>query len=222
MKTLILWDIDGTLLSTGGAGRAALDEAFEALHGVPEAFSAVEFGGRTDFGIVRQAYRLHGLPHPEDGGAALLRAYLPRLRERLRLGRARICVHPGVHQVLDAAQERAINGLLTGNWAEGARHKLEAVGLWERFAFGAFGDDAEDRNRLVPVALRRARERGLDPQRVVVVGDTPHDVACARAGGAVAVAVATGWSSREELVDAEPDLLLDDLETGREALLALL
>lgn len=222
MKTLILWDIDGTLLSTGGAGRAALDEAFEALHGVPEAFAAVDFGGRTDFGIVRQAFRLHGLPHPADGGEALLRAYLPRLRERLRTGRSRICVHPGVHAALDAAQERAVNGLLTGNWAEGARHKLEAVGLWDRFAFGAFGDDAEDRNRLVPVALRRARERGLHPERVVVVGDTPHDVACARAGGALAVAVATGWSSREELVAAEPDLLLDDLEAGREALLALL
>lgn len=221
-RTLILWDIDGTLLSTGGAGRAALDDAFEALHGISAAFSSVDFGGRTDYGIVRQAYAVHGLELPADGGEALLRAYLPRLRERLALGRARIRLCPGVPEVLDAAGERAVNALLTGNWAEGARHKLDAVGLWDRFAFGAFGDDSADRNALVPVALRRAHARGLAPERVVVIGDTPHDVACARAGGAVAVAVSTGWSSKEELVAAAPDLLIDDLVSGREALLEAL
>ena len=217
MRPLILWDIDGTLLSTGGAGRGALDEAFESLHGVKSAFTRVVFGGATDPGIVAQAFEHAGLEH--DGAAidAVLKSYLPLLRQRLR-GDS-IVVHPGVPAILDETEALGLNALLTGNWSAGARHKLEAVGIWERFAFGAFGDDSAVRNDLVRVARERCP---FEPEQVVVVGDTPSDVACARAGEAIAVAVCTGWSSREELEAAAPDLLLEDLCEGREALLGLL
>lgn len=219
MKPLILWDIDGTLLSTGGAGRTALDEAFQELFGVARAFAEVSFGGRTDPGIAAQAFLNAGLSHDEEDIARLQRAYLPLLQRRLAETRERIVLHPAVPALVDELHGAATNALLTGNWSEGARHKLQAVGLWERFAFGAFGDDSPDRNELVPVARERC---AYPPRHVVVIGDTPADVACARAGGAVAVAVCTGWSDREQLQACQPDLLVEDLDQGREALLELL
>jgi phosphoglycolate phosphatase-like HAD superfamily hydrolase len=112
-------------------------------------------------------------------------------------------------------------GLLTGNWREGARLKLSAINLWWEGP-SAFGDDAVDRNHLVPVARRRAVEQGHPVRRVVVIGDTPKDVECARAGGAIAVAVKTGFATVESLEQSQPDLLLSDLDQGLDALLALL
>lgn len=220
-QTLILWDIDGTLLTTEGAGREALDLAFEELFGVPRAFAEVAFGGRTDNGILAEAFDRAGKrlePHHEPQLRARYVQHLERLlKERPR---ARLC--PGVEQTLGWTERSCVNALLTGNWREGALRKLGAVGLWERFAFGAFADDSPVRDALVPVARARARAHGVEPGRVVVIGDTPHDVACARAGGAVAVAVCTGWSDAQELRACEPDLLLEDLERGAEALRALL
>lgn len=216
---MILWlyDIDGTLISTGGAGRAALNEAFEHVYGVPEAFHGVSFAGRTDPGIIEDAFRLAGMePEPWD---ALVAAYLPRLEARLARGET--VVHPGVHDILGATATRGVNALLTGNMRAGAERKLAPLGLWSEFVLGAYGDDSPDRNDLVPVAEARARAAGLAFDRTVVIGDTPADVACARAGGAVAVAVETGWSSREALSACEPDLLLADLASGRAALLNL-
>ena len=219
MKPLILWDIDGTLLSTGGAGRGALDAAFEDLHGVPRAFKGVNFGGRTDIGIATQAFTLAGLPYDDAAIQKLLETYLPMLQARLVERRGDIVLHPAVPSIVDECAPLATNALLTGNWREGARHKLQAVGLWDRFAFGAFGDDSANRNDLVPVARGRCP---YTPPAVVVIGDTLADIACARAGGAIAVAVCTGWADGETLVGGEPDLLLEDLDSGREALLELL
>lgn len=207
--TLILWDIDGTLLSTGGAGRGALNRAFEELHGVPDGFRDVHFGGRTDPGIVAQAFELAGLTLGPGDTERLLRHYLPLLEGSL--ARRVPVLKPGVPEILDATAPFGVNALLTGNWSEGARHKLSSVGLWERFEFGAFGDDSDDRNDLVVFARRRAEERGHRVREVVVIGDTISDVACARAGAAHAIAVETGWSTREELFAARPDLLLVDL-----------
>ncbi len=215
--TLWLYDIDGTILSTGGAGRSALNEAFEALYGVPPAFARVSFAGRTDPGIIADAFQLAEMeprPHGE-----LIEAYLPRLERRL--GQGTTVVHPGVHAALDATHPMGVNALLTGNMEAGAQRKLADVGLWDRFALGAYGDDSPFRNDLVPVAETRARQAGRQFSRTVVIGDTPADVACARAGGAIAVAVLTGWSSREALEASEPDLLLEDLESGLDALLGL-
>lgn len=220
--SVILWDIDGTLLSTGGAGREALDLAFEELFGVPKAFIAVSFGGRTDLGLVGEAFERAGLLMPDDAAPRLHDRYVSHLRRILaeRPGRAKLL--PGLPEALAQTAPRAVNALLTGNWRAGAEAKLGAVGLWGQFRFGAFADDAADRNALVPIARHRALAHGVTPGRVIVIGDTPHDVACARAGGAVAVAVCTGWSSRDELHACGPDLLIEDLSSGLDAFLGLL
>ncbi len=218
-RTLFLYDIDGTVLSSGGAGRIALNLAFEALYGVVDVFDRVDFGGRTDPSITEQAHALAGLPLGPDSVSELKQAYLERLPVVLDQRRELMGLHPGVREALDATARLGVNALLTGNWRDGARHKLGCFGLWEAFDFGAFGDDSGDRNALVPVAEERARLRGLSLDRTVVIGDTPADVACARAGGATAVAVLTGWSTRQALEEAGPDVLVEDLTTGLTALL---
>lgn len=219
---LLLFDIDGTLLRTQGAGRQALDEAFLAVHGWADATAGVSLAGATDGGILAAVSARFG---PVDEAAVRTR-YLTRLAERVvEPGRATAC--PGVHAVLERLAGRAHCGILTGNWRAGAAVKLRAVGL-ERPATGptpwfegAYGDDSADRDALVPMARRRAEEAGLSFDRVVVIGDTPADVRCARAGGAIAVAVETGFATREELRAAAPDLLLSDLDRGAAWLLAL-
>ena len=125
-------------------------------------------------------------------------------------------VMPGIRELLDILNRRddVFLGLLTGNFREGARIKLEHFGLWDYFRCGAFGDDSADRNELVPFALMRARDGGLpdiDPSRILVVGDTPHDVACARAVGAVPVAVATGGFTTDQLRESGADIVYETL-----------
>lgn len=219
MKTLFLYDIDGTILSTQGAGRASLNAAFEDLYGVAHAFAEVRFGGRTDPGIIARAYELANLPCTAKEAARLQSRYLELLH--IRLSSADITVHPGVSNAIEATAPLGRNALLTGNWRAGAQAKLGAVDLWHPFAFGAFGDDSPNRNDLVPVAVERSRASGFSPERVIVIGDTEADVACARAGGALAVAVLTGWADRVLLEGAGPDLLIEDLGSGLKALLAL-
>lgn len=218
---LYLYDIDGTVLSTGGAGRLALNQAFEDLYGIQDGFDAVSFAGSTDQRIAAQAHALAGVPCDEDAVARLQSAYLARLPAMLAELSDALVLHPGVRAAVTATAARGTNALLTGNWRAGARLKLGQVDLWDAFALGAFGDDSPDRNALVPVAEARARQAGVAFDRTVVIGDTPADVACARAGGAVAVAVLTGWSDRATLQAAGPDLLLEDLASGLEALLSV-
>jgi phosphoglycolate phosphatase-like HAD superfamily hydrolase len=136
-----------------------------------------------------------------------------RIRERLTPGRGRVLA--GVHALLDAlGREPAwVVGLLTGNMTQMARIKLGHFGLWDRFAFGAFGEQAGDRNGLArELAARVLREHGLPPARCVVVGDTEHDIECARAAGMKVIAVASGFRSLEQLAPHRPDLLLGSLE----------
>ena len=146
-------------------------------------------------------------------------AYLPRLEEELARRAGDLVVHPGVGALLDASAAMGTHALLTGNWQAGAQRKLQAAGLWDRFALGAFGDDSPHRNDLVPILAERARQAGFPADRVVVVGDTEADLACARAGGALAVLVGTGWRTMAELKALKPDLLLEDLASGSEAFL---
>jgi phosphoglycolate phosphatase-like HAD superfamily hydrolase len=222
---LFLFDIDGTILSTQGAGREALDEAFLRVCGWPDATRGVPIGGSTDGAIVRGVAARFGHvwtdgPAPYDE-AAFEEAYLHALSRRLAApGRVTLC--PGVVELLDALEGRAHLALLTGNWVAGARVKLGAVGLADRFSVGAYGGDAVDRNALVPAARQRADAAGLRYGAAAVIGDTPADVACARAGGALAIAVETGHGDPEALRAARPDLLLSDLSRGRDAVLALL
>jgi phosphoglycolate phosphatase len=226
LPDLVLFDIDGTLLRTRGAGREALDEAFLRLLGWERATEGVPVAGSTDGAIVRGVAARFGRAWPASGPAplderALRSLYLDGLRRRAaEPGRVEAC--PGAHEALAALRTRAHVGLLTGNWEVGAAVKLGAVGLDGGFAFGAYGDDATDRNALVPVACARAEALGLRWRRVVVIGDTPADIACARAGGAVAVAVETGFASADQLAAAAPDLQIPDLQRGLGWLCALL
>lgn len=215
---LLLFDIDGTLLRTQGAGREALDEAFLSVCGWADATAGVSFAGATDGGILRGVAARFGAEWRGDVAPfdteALRAHYVAVLAERLKTpGRVEVC--PGVQALLAALEGRAHLALLTGNWRAGAALKLRAAGLDRPWLDGAFGDDAVDRNLLVPVARARAAAAGLRYRRVVVIGDTPADVACARAGGAVAVAVETGFAPRGALEAARPDLLLPDLARGR-------
>jgi phosphoglycolate phosphatase-like HAD superfamily hydrolase len=214
---IVLFDVDGTLIRSGGAGVRGLNAAFERLYGVRAALEGVALAGRTDRAIVGDVFRRIGI-EPTDSEVARVRdAYVADLRVEIKRPVADPAgVLPGVTAVLDAMATlpHAQVGLLTGNFEPGAAVKLEHFDLWERFGFGAFGDDHIDRRALVPVALDRARRAGHAtprPDRVVVIGDTPFDVDCAKAHGARAVAVATGPFDRAALAAAGADLVVATL-----------
>lgn len=217
MTRLLLFDIDGTLVLTGGAGKRAMDRAFEDEFGVPDAFAGVSMAGRTDRWLAEQALARHGLIATATALDRFRDRYLSLLEHAIHeRGAGRRGVMPGVVEALDRL--RSIPGtelaLLTGNYARGAHIKLEHFDLWDRFAWGAFGDDHADRNALAVAALAAARERGVAlaaPEHAVVIGDTPYDIACARAAGASVVTVATGGHSLDELRAHGPDLALEDL-----------
>lgn len=217
MPKVLLFDIDGTLVLTGRAGVRAMNRACEQVIGHSNALDGVAVAGRTDWIILHDALRAIGHEMDEDLFARLRDTYVTLLREEILLpGEGVKAVLPGVAGLLDALRARpdVFLALLTGNFEEGARIKLEHFDLWRYFKCGAFGDDAADRNALVPFALDRARACGLDgiaPEDVFVVGDTPHDVACARAVGAVPVGVATGSFSVADLRGSGADIVFPDL-----------
>jgi phosphoglycolate phosphatase-like HAD superfamily hydrolase len=216
--TLLLFDIDGTLILSGGAGVRGLNRALEQLYGVPGALDGVAIGGRTDRAIVTDVLIRFGREPTDEAIGALRAAYLDCLAEEIvRTPSGTHGVLPGVGALLDALERRADVrlGLLTGNFERGARIKLDHFVLWDRFAFGAFGDDHVDRRALVPVALSSARAAGLDvgdTPDVVIIGDTPLDVDCAQAHGAHAIGVTTGPYPRADLEAAGADLVLSTLE----------
>jgi len=206
---LVLFDIDGTLISSGRAGARGMNRSFERLFGVSGALDEVPLAGRTDRAIVSDALARAGQPVNEETFLRVRQAYLEDLPGAMAdPASAPGGILPGVSRLLeDLARERVAVGLLTGNFARGAAIKLGHFGLWERFAFGAFGDDHADRRALVPMAVEAAAEAGLGrftPDRIVVIGDTPLDVDCAHAYGAHAMAVATGIFSYEDLAATRP------------------
>lgn len=224
MKTLLLWDIDGTLLLSGGAGERALQVALFDAFGRRDSIAGVELAGRTDRWIARRILDLVGLPATDDAIARYLDAYLTVLARELPNPRAHVL--PGVPEILARVARRPdlAQGLLTGNVRRGAEIKLGYHGLWSHFPFGAFGDDAELRNELGPHALRRAHSHhgvAFAPDRVFVIGDTPHDVACGRAFGARTIAVATGQHSVETLRATNPTAVFADLSDA-DAFLAVI
>jgi len=214
---LVLFDIDGTLVLTGRAGVRALNRACEDLVGHDNALEGVTLAGRTDWVILDEVLNRHGHRLDRELMAELRDRYLAHLREEIELrGTGVKDVMPGIRELLAAllARSDVALGLLTGNFAEGARIKLEHFDLWKYFRCGAFGDDASDRNELVPVAMRRARECGVAIARaeeVWVVGDTPHDVACALAVGATPIGVATGGHTVEQLRESGAEIVFKDL-----------
>jgi phosphoglycolate phosphatase-like HAD superfamily hydrolase len=212
-QTLLLFDIDGTLLTTGGCGERALRMAVRDAFGADDDLRGIEIAGRTDTGIARQLLRKYGRPETNEAALEFLEAYLRHLPRLLPEVPGRLL--PGVVELLEALKPRkdVVLALLTGNLARGAEHKLSHYGVWHHFEFGAYADDHHERDKLGPFALARARERGHDvaASRTFVIGDTPHDISCARAIGAKVMAVATGVFARERLASHAPDFLFDDL-----------
>jgi len=209
-----LFDIDGTLVNTGGAGRVAMSAAFEALYGVCDKVEGVKFSGRTDRVIARDLALAHGFEDDNESWRRFRGEYLQRLPEALRMSSGQLL--PGVDELLKQLLNDgdAHVGLLTGNVREGAHLKLAYYGVWDRFRFGAFGDEFFERNEVARNALEQAARsvgQPVDPKQVWVIGDTPLDVACARAIGANAVAVATGFYSTEALAQCKPDVLVEHL-----------
>lgn len=218
---ILLFDIDGTLVRTGGAGKAAMEHALQTAFGVAEVRDTVSYSGRTDRAIGRDLLRAHGIDPTPGNQARLHETYLSELPGRLKTHGGEIC--PGITDLLRELRPRpgVVLGLLTGNVRVGARHKLDHFGLWDYFACGGFGDHHYDRDDVARVAVAEVRthlKREFDKGDVWVIGDTPLDVQCARAVGAKCVAVATGWHQLDELTRHAPDYALADLSDARELL----
>jgi phosphoglycolate phosphatase len=214
--TVILFDIDGTLVLTGGAGVRAMTAAFEEVFSIPDAFRDVPMAGRTDAVILSEAAASHGISRDDAGLGRFRDVYLGRLRREIHQPGPRKGVMPGVRALLDALARRpdVYAALLTGNYEDSARVKLEYFDLWRYFPCGAFGDDAPDRNGLLPRAISTIHSHGgprVAPSDAIVVGDTPLDVACAAASGARCIAVATGSHDAETLRAAGADVVFADL-----------
>lgn len=212
----VLFDIDGTLVTMRGAGPRAMDAAFERLTGIPQAFRGVPMAGRTDRAITESAIRQlveagRAVPQDEAFHRRFAEAYLAALAPEVWKPGPTAC--PGVLATLDLVERRGVvSALGTGNYAGAARIKLERFGLWSRFAFGGFGDETCDRVEVIGRAAAEARRRcGCGPDELLVVGDTPHDIAAARAIGAPVLAVATGPYTLEELERHHPDRLVPTL-----------
>ncbi|MFT5354439.1 MAG: phosphoglycolate phosphatase [Polyangiales bacterium] len=213
--TVFLFDIDGTLISTGGAGRRAMASAFGAVCDAPHALKGVKLGGMTDRLILRAGFEAIGRTFSETLFTSVMDEYLQHLTHEVKTSEGYI-VYEGVHEAVEAC--RAISGsatgLGTGNIEAGARIKLQRSGLDQHFAFGGFGSDAEDRAELIEAGARRGADAlgvARNGVRVVVIGDTPRDVHAAHAIGARCICVATGGFTFEELEAASADAVFHTL-----------
>lgn len=215
---LVLFDIDGTLLSSSGAGRRAMEAALSLIFGSAGS-PLYRYDGKTDRQIVRELMRAEG--HDDERidreMPNVIEMYVDFLRAELLRPETRVTCYAGVVALLDALEERddRVTGLLTGNLRHGAHAKLEAAGIDPaRFRASAFGSDHEARHELPGIAQRRAREElGLEfgGESIIIIGDTPSDIACGRGIGARAIAVATGHYSVAELEGHSPCRVFPDL-----------
>ncbi len=224
-RRLLLFDIDGTLITSGGAGEWALKDAMKERFGVEEDLQGILLAGATDAKIARELLAKHGIEASAENVAALLDEYLQHLAGRMSRHDGRLL--PGIVPVLEALEKHpeAVLALLTGNLTRGAEIKLTHYGVWNFFEFGAFADDHHDRNELGKFARARAIERhGIEfpPERIYVIGDTPRDIECGRAIGAKTVAIATGCYSVPELAEHAPDFLFEDFSDTQRVLGCLL
>jgi phosphoglycolate phosphatase len=220
--TVLLFDIDGTLVTTCGAGRRAIERAFEQRHGTKEILS-FSFGGMTDKAIVRNALLALGMAFASESDLEremeeTLNFYLEVLAEEV--ARTRIRIHDGMERAMDMAdaREEVALGLGTGNIRKGAEIKLGCVNIYHRFSFGGFGDDSIDRPTLLMAGACRGADKlnvPIEDCRIVVIGDTPKDIAAAKAIGADSIAVATGMIDIEELKRCEPTAAFANLTDPR-------
>ena len=217
---LILFDIDGTLIDSGGAGTRSLNLAFKKVFSIEDAFHGISMAGKTDTQIMKEGLMKHGIS--TDGNLSKVAdSYLRHLKEEINNDRKH--VKPGVHEILEKLSfiKDAALGLLTGNLEPGARIKLEPFKLNKYFQSGAFGSDDEDRNNLLPLAIKRFEElvqEKIDIDECIIIGDTPRDVECAHIYGAICIGVATGHYSLDELIEAGADYVLEDLSDNHSLL----
>jgi phosphoglycolate phosphatase len=226
---LVLFDIDGTLLSSEGMGRASMQRALDEVFGSP-GNPQYRYDGKTDRQIVREVMRMegHSDEHIDSRMEKLMELYLEGLRAGAKSGKFNVKPLAGVPEILDALEARddVVLGLLTGNIAPGARIKLSAAGLDpERFRVNAFGSDHESRPELPGIAQRRASEvlgLSIAGDRLVVIGDTPADIACGRSLGARSIGVASGHYTVEQLEAHNPYAALPSLADTQQALEAIM
>lgn len=224
-RRLLLFDIDGTLITSGGAGEGALMDAMQQRFGIEEDLGGITIAGATDALIAQMMLEKNGLAASSENITALLDAYLSFLGQRLSRHAGRVL--PGIIGLLNRLRQRedCVLALLTGNLVRGAEIKLSHYGVWDYFEFGAFADDHHDRNELPKFARTRALEtRGEEfpPESIFVIGDTPRDIECGKVIGAKTVAIATGNYSRAELAAHDPDFLFDDLSDTEQVIATLL
>jgi len=214
---VLLFDIDGTLIRSGGAGKFSMESALQKAFGLAEIRDRVSYSGRTDRAIIRDLLHLHEIATSPENAALLEAEYLAHLPGALATRGGEVL--PGVVDTLTRKHAGIAVGLLTGNIAAGAAIKLKHFGLHDHFAFGGFADGLHDRDDVARHAFATAERHlnmKLDPANVWVIGDTPADVQCARAIGAKAIAVQTGWHTPEELAAAKPDHLFADFREAKE------
>jgi phosphoglycolate phosphatase len=215
MIRLVLFDIDGTLVHTGHAGTQAFKKTFATEFNLHHGAEKMKFAGRTDVSLVREFFKMHGLPETPGHFAQFFARYVFWLDHILAHSDGKIC--HGVHKFirdLQALPKPPALGLLTGNIQLGAELKLRRFGLWNIFQFGGFADDNEDRNQIAAAAFERGRRvmgNNLRAEEIVVVGDTPFDIRCGKFIGAKVLAVATGVATLGELKTQKPDWAVEDL-----------
>lgn len=216
MIRLVLFDIDGTLIYSRGAGvRAFLGAYAMEFHELPDGAASISFAGRTDTGLVREFFRLHRYEPKAEDFQRFFDRYVFLLENNLQSSGGGVLagVRDWLRQ-LPALPQPPVVGLLTGNIRLGAEIKLRHFGLWESFVMGAFADDREERDKIAAVAFERGREmvgKDLRPEEVLVIGDTPLDIRCGRAIGAKVLAVATGGTKYEDLVAHRADWTVNSL-----------